>query len=1285
MENESIENKETDEVKEKKETKNKSQNVSNLFWSIIEDFVWEKLDKNIDFFNKEELEVGKNYENVKEFLYNGVNYEDYTSDFDNLTNSQKKYLLDKAKLEIAKQKIGIDKNLATAKKIINEEYEIKDKTKLDEWLKKVYSEKNWKQKIKDILKKSISRAAFLKNNLKGNFEKKEKNVNNNDIENIISNIKWLDINKLNEQELYSLKKIYNSRNNLELKDLKVLIDSFDIKSRNALLKDLNPTLNLKELVEIWILTEKQATDKLEKQIKQNSKNISKKELNKIINNEKFFNDIYITIDELQNKEQIKFFDNNNALQTLLDELNYVRNEVEKKENLFINDELLDLEDIEIKKWEYKTLLHKNFIDFIKNDYWNNLLKQAKDTIDNFQEWWYIKINSPEWVKYYYVDKTDIGWTKYWKHFLVKKLNSAYWIKKPENSETEKITYEELYNIIKNFNNNKELKSEIEFLNKKDFEQDEKTENIEKAPDEKNIQTEQDLRKILSKEGFLEKDAENVDFKNLTFKDKDSKSKKDFYRNFTNYDDSNHELIFEWSWQRMKYSDFLDEFRKSKKYKLEKKISNVKDLIDKSEFFKKNDLVLHNSKNILVKKWQENDSKAKEVKTIIWDQYIVNIKNISENNIEYSVWKIKWTKEKKKTIKVKEKNDQWKIIEKEKEITETITYDIEDEYLFDSFNDLLLEVDDGKKWYKLLKENQEVNTENDAEKLDQKSTFFGKVFTLSSFAEILAWWEMMTTAIKEYFERWNDLRAAKWAKMFWSFLPKDVKAKLEFNATEKKKEIIDKIYKELTEADWTPAIIRIKDRILWNANALPEEVFAAMKYMVTKRWSLYAKKLIWKEKDFIWYQKLWWKKWDAFYNKYKANIDAQNDINKNAAWKADPIPFTEEWLIEEYLWRYQKNTWALYPRVEKDFWGYIKDWQNNRYKKWEEETWNLYSISERINYFTTQLIAWEKSRALWAANSIIQKNSTFESIYLPWFMITMSWISNTFNGIESNKLMWYAFTTPSTAFLFSLDKNWIETYQNALINYYKQTNNIDKAEKLKTILSMKMNKRIEALSKFWLENKNEIMDFYNLKNPYILLNKWTEKDEWWYYQKIFDTYKWSMNDAEYSITENSFLPSWQYSNTAFTEVQAKLGTSKFITSWTHAWYSWNTSGSITKMYYNKLLDIKKTDKLNLEEKRKLFKEIYNPFHDRISKALWQHVDSEKIKNWEIYKDMHKINLLFRETDGYDKISNNEFLDIAFDHFMNNEEKEDDLDYIVDETNKKVDYSLKQYTKPSNNEN
>jgi len=59
-----------------------------------------------------------------------------------------------------------------------------------------------------------------------------------------------------------------------------------------------------------------------------------------------------------------------------------------------------------------------------------------------------------------------------------------------------------------------------------------------------------------------------------------------------------------------------------------------------------------------------------------------------------------------------------------------------------------------------------------------------------------------------------------------------------------------------------------------------------------------------------------------------------------------------------------------------------------------------------------------------------------------------------------------YSTPSTSLFFSLSEELIEIYQNAIVNYFNDTNKKSKAEELKKILKQPLVKRIESLETFW---------------------------------------------------------------------------------------------------------------------------------------------------------------------------------------------------------------------------
>lgn len=1239
-ENNSFEKNEKNENYKNKVNKLSLQNMSS-------DYIKAKLSEDIDYFEK--IKSENYYDDFIDFIDGQTIYEENINSIKNFGDIEKNNLENKIKLDSIREKIWIDKNISTAKKIIKEEFKIKNDRLLDKGLKETYKWIHWRENIKKILKNKINRHAFLATFLKWKYE--EISITKHDsIDETLSNIKWLNIDELATDQLVTLKKIYNSRMILDSKDLIVFLSLLNFKNRYAILKELNPTLNLKQLIELWVITETKAIEKLKTELKNTHTKLSKSDINKIFNESIEFDNIFISIHELNEKQQINFINSNKAVKNMVDELNEARQKIEKEESLFLDDDLLNLETVKIKNWEYETKIHNNFIDFIKEDYWKNLTKKIKDTVDSFKKWGYIKLNDTKWNKYFYIEEIDLGWTKSWKHIKVRNLNSLYWIQSIENSPTETITYENLYKIILNLKNVN--KGELEFLNEKDF----KTESFEKAPEENNLQTEEDLRKILYKDWFLSEDSKNLDFTQLKFKDKNKGV--EFYRSFSSFNNNKHELTFKWSWQIISYSEFLNEFRKSNQYKLEHKINNLQELLEKSNFLKDNNIVLHNSWNKLVTKSEKNNANATEIKTFLWDNWnTITINKVSDNSIKYSTWKVQ-------SIKNTEKK--WKI------------YNIKNDYLFDTFDDFLLKIDNSKSNYKSLEKWQEIE-DNDAVPIRQKSTIFGKLFTLSSIVELIQWTEVTINALKEYLERWNDLKSAKFAQLFWKVLPDDIQAKLEFSLTEKKKESIDKIFKELTEADWGPAMKRITERIIANKNASSEEVYASMKFMLMKRGGLYAKDLAWKEKDFIWYQKLWWKKGDAFYMKYKLKIEKQNNELQNSAGKSDPVFFTEEWLIEDYLKKYQQDTNLLYPRVEKDFQKYLTEGQSNRYKKWEDEWGYAFTISEKLNLFNTHLATWEKSRALWVLSKIFSKNSTFESLYAPWFIIAMSWVAEQFNWSELNHLMWFSFETPSTALLFAVDSSWIEIYQNALINFYENTGKNQKAKKLKKILALPINKRIWELNNFWIENKNDIMNFYNLKDGYIILNKGTKKDKWGFFESMYQIYKWSMASSEYSVVKWDFLGEWQYDNTPMTDTNNKLVKIESTNSWG---YKWSESRRITRAYINRLEEIKKMD-IPFEDKKKLFINIYNSFEwggekrSGITEALWQYISKESIKDWQIYRDLKFKGLLVHQVDHSD-MDRNDFLDKAFNEFINHNVSESPADNII----KEIKTSLTNYL-PENN--
>lgn len=1219
--------------------------ISDIINSAIQNFVQEKLSENIDFFSEQIFYSNIIYDNFKDYLENSRDdYSNYISEYNNINLDEKKKLRENIKKEVVKQKVWMNKNIATVKKAIKNEFDIKNEMQLDSELKKVYSEENWKEKIKNILTKQISRHWFLKTHLEWNYELKNNNQEQKEDEDLFSNIEWLNIDELSEEQKETLKKMYLSQQTLDTDDLIKFLNFLSPKNRNSVLKYFNPTISLEDLVKYDVIKKIKAFEILEKSLKNIEPKIPKKDLQNIFNKNWNLKDIYINIDDLEEREILNFLETKEAFQPIVDELNSMRKTFERDNTeKFYNNELLNIDD----NWK----IHNNFKDFIKKNSELEIWTDVKNSIDNFSKWNYIKVNSWKTDTYYYIEEIDLWWTKAWKHILIKNLSSKYWewVRDKQYVQEEIMTYDELYRLFKA--SNKLEWAKVEFIENTDFQNLWLKEPLE----EENIQSEEQLKKLLKEEWFLDESLLNTPLKDLKLKDKEKWE--EFYRFFKSSNDNKHSLTFEGTEQEMLYSDFFGEFKRQKtkwkKLQFEKKINNLEEFINNSRFLKKQKIVLHKSWKKLVYKEDKNSEVEKWIEHFIADTgETISINKINEDSIEFSTWKF--------ISKVKNKGEDWKTKDKD-----WITTTIEQKILYNwdnNFDYFQLLIDN---WKEYKAENYDVKNKVEDKKskekpFKEKGSIIWAWFSMASITEIIQWWEMMINAIKEYLERWNDLKAAQFAQLFGWMLPEEVKSKLQFNTTEKRKEIVDKIFKQLNEQNALDAWNYIVNKILNNKHASKEEIFAAIKYMMLKRGSLYWKPFVWRESEYIWYQKLGWDLNSTEFKKWER--DAKNKDRENAVvWKKDPSFLVEESLLENVILKRLWKDWkSLYPRVEKDFNKYISEWQEKRYTKWENETAAAFTITEKTDNFVNQLKWWEKSRAMWAVSKILSKNSTGVSMHFPGFLLSMSWYTKNFNPSELNKIGKEAYTTPSTSLLFWLSENWIEIYQNIVINYFEDKNP-KKANKLRDILKEPTVKRIEALETFWWNNQTDLMNFLNMKDWVIPLKKWTKEDKWWYYEKYFEILKWEFDSWEFNYKKDDYLHTWKFWDTSLTEVWSEEGLKHYLKTSQNLSHITSDSKHFAHMYLHRLKDIK-TNKFNHseEEQKKLFKITYSVYEKNIRNIIWSFLDKTDLKTnqWGIPKELRQYNLLLNywenKRENYD-----DFIDHAFEHFINNDIKENNL--------------------------
>ena len=527
----------------------------------------------------------------------------------------------------------------------------------------------------------------------------------------------------------------------------------------------------------------------------------------------------------------------------------------------------------------------------------------------------------------------------------------------------------------------------------------------------------------------------------------------------------------------------------------------------------------------------------------------------------------------------------------------------------------------------------------------------------SLMEVIWSWKMIMDSIEDHFKLWNQLKSSKLAGKMSKFLPKSISVKLKTKQEEESKKLMDDIvWKILTELNGDEAYEYLKKEILYNPYVENYEVFAWMKFMLKKTWSLNAKWILWNRWEFIWYEKLWGRKWDALYEKTRKKAEEAALVKW---WKPDPSFFTEEDLVEAKLKEMTVN-WDIFSRADKDFAKYRAEWHENRHKKWIEEAWQNFTLAARTDYFVWHLANWEDDRALWALEKIMWKNKwDITTMNKAPFILAMWGFAKDYDGKNVGRLTWLAWESPYSSLYFASTKDWIDTYQSAIMKLFTDKWEKSKAVKLGEIIEMTWKTKdwktkASELAKFWDENWKTIWNFLNFKDNEVLLKKWTDKDPDWVYQRLFDGMQVVYTDPEYNAKKDKFLETGMYeAHTGAAYTWFILDSDETSITTTHNLsYTWVHSKSVAKVIFNALEEIKANNKTTKEEKRKLFKMVFEPFEKRINSAVWALWDREgfdfNTSKWWIAKDFRKYNLLLNMEEQGDE----EFMNNAFENFYNN---------------------------------
>lgn len=1166
------------------------------------DFIESKLKNDIMYFDN--LDFSNLSDSFFSFLKTKNIYKDLSLKLLSSTDWEKLILKNQLQSEISKIVLPRNRNINKIKEIFFNEYELNDSQKSD-----IYNQvkKIWNSVLINLLKNSKTRNDFLvkfwifKNNDEAlNFKKST-------LKNIESKFN-LDFSLLNEDEKEKLIYIFSSNNKISLKDIKEILPFFNDKSKISLLNYFLDFISYKDLEDNNLLT-----DNLKNSIFNDFKNKSSKYLDWFSEE-----DIINSFESIDKSEYL--LDLNNLSWNLLDLLkdDKVLEKIVSSYNSELEIDLSTNNSIMSKlksKWDNENI-NDSFIDFISSD--NDINKAIKDNIWKLKEWNFIELinKNSDWLEnstYYYIEKTDSWTVAESKKIILKDVTSKnWWYNKNLNWDTEKYWYNSFYNLLKNISLPTNKSNFIKFHESNDLKDKE-------IVDDNNIETIEELKNKF--------DLIDPDWKNINFNSNEMVLELEWDDNFVFNIDSikwNKITIDQWwSWKiTVDFNEFynvISEWNIKRKNKvndfewLKKELNNI--WVWSFEWLKiwwKND-----DKIILWEdKWEVANSKdyiwVKVFVASSWDAIYVN--EISNNEIFYTKWKYDDSKK-----QFKKSTDSYSSSNFSQFLSDIAKYKLEP-----IINDI--------KW------NITTEAEEKWEK-ELKKSFFSRYMTRMSFNEIIAWLKFLPDTIQKNLERWNKLKSLKFAqKVAWlSWKNNNFYLSMKSAAEQEEKSLIEEITNNLKSL-WSKDMINQIERILLNINSDETELIWALMTIVWKYWVLYPKSLKKYQWSFIWYKRLWWT------DKFKKDAEAKLKDAKSPDWRPQPVFFTEERLVELWLWERGKEG-SIRSKLDKDYWNALSSWMKDEMADWEMKAWNQVTTWWRIKYFVDQLWSMEYANAVWSIEKVFWKNgSSIEMQSVP-FILTMSWFSKNFDQVLLNKIIWISFSSPFTSLFFNKDIESINLYRNYIEEVIKDKYWVD-SWIFKDYLWIKKNSwpedHINSLYDFWKKHWKELVNHINLSDPYTIMKKDTNPVFNNYYKML----KWVHSDWEFDVKADNIIH-WIYDKNPVAYTWWLLW---FITSDT-VWSLWRDENRIAyKMYIDSLKKFRDYNTSELwispESLRKSFDEIFWPFAEKIAEKSWSY------KEWNSpFVSFYKWELWIPIFDEAKYSSKEEYLDSVYDDFMN----------------------------------
>lgn len=1235
---------------ENTEKQNKKKESIWLLSISQKEFIDFKLEKDLNYFSGYSFERNI-FDDFSLFLKWKEAYSDLFLSLSEYSESKKIALIHQLKNEVLKVTSSRNLILKNVEETFFNNYDFTDRERgtLSISLKKVW---NWELSI--LSKYDSKRIDFLlKSKIFTSKEEtllKKKKINEtflNDIK--ISKEKF---DSLSDEDKEILFWLYHHRNTISISDLDVLLNIFDDnESKNKLIKYFFNSISYSDLEKNNILTPS---------IKEKVYWIFKKELKNISPNisEKDSLDIFEYLDKDDFFVDIRDLDVD--FSELLNDKHFKANLVSK-----YNEDVSFISEIDqsiisklTPKWQNEDI-NDSFIDFVEKD--ESISSIIRKSIKNLHENNIIKLSQTDsnWNTesvYFKISKVDNWANAFSKTIILENITTKWWIRKDFKWTEVKFWYQGFYDLLKDYSWENAKTSKLSIHKKEDLVYSSKTE-VESDSSDASSKTDisddlnigEKVREIVpddeidtlidltSKLDFLDPDWKNIEF--LEWKVSILSKDENFVFSITKIDEWNKKITIDqqWSWAiTIGFQDFYNAFKESEwKFTRIKQYNNFNDILSiwldtfnwLSLWWSNNDKIISKTD---AEKNEVNKSNYQWIKYFVWENWeAIYVHEISNDKIKYNFWEVK----------------EWENASKDQ-------YDFDKWYLSTSFTQFFQDISK----FKMTPKHNVINSKTEEEKKWEKSlkwSLASKFLSGMSIADLLVAAKFFPDNIKKNMERWNRLKALKFAqKVAWvSWKNSSFYLSMKSSAEQEEKNLTEEIVWNLKSL-WSKDMIKQVKKILLNKNSEEYELIAAMMCIVWKYWTLYPKDLKEFSWSMIWYRRLWWTDW--YLNEEREKIKNY----KSPSWKPNPVFFNEERLVESWLWKRSKD-WNIRSRIDKDFWNALAWGIKEEMEDWAMKAWNKVTIQWRVDYFVDELKNLWYPNAIWSLEKIFWKNWPSQDMNAAPFVLTITWLWEKLDQVLLNKIIWVAYSTPFSTLAFNSSKEDIKLYQDfiwAVIN----DENIprdkwaswmkDAYDKL--LKESDSSKKVKSASEFWSKYGKYLINHINLSDPYTILKRKEEGNE--VYNSYYETLKWIHSDWEFNVSDDDIIH-WVYDKNPIIYTSWKKDE-----KWNYYWIinkiktdtslgiTWQIGKSVYNMYITSIENIKKDELSTIDEKKQLFKEVFWFFSDYIKATWWQYSTQSKSKSPFFYTMTKELWVTIQ----YDELYPNRdvYLDIMFENFM-----------------------------------